>query len=134
MKFGILAVIVGAALIASASVAIAEHTPDPFPSDTSTDCAAAGGAFSANPGVSRTCVVIEEGTAIVAGSHPNKPWTVEVATSEQVTYTTFRNPESRQSVHDTLEVGDDVLGCWNHNGNAIEDFENNPHCQPAAEE
>jgi hypothetical protein len=84
----------------------------------------------------RQCVVTESGgTSIVPGSHPNKPWTVELTTSDEtVTYVITRATSTTPQTAFHIHAGGttSVTGCWNHQGNAIVDFLPNPNCVPAS--
>lgn len=86
------------------------------------NCTANDGVLDGN-GSGATCTFVRTDT--VPGSHPTQDWVVDV---EQEIVQTWRNG----SPTGVSEVpGEElVTGCRNHQGNSIDDFEDNPNCQP----
>lgn len=85
-------------------------------------CSANGGTLDGN-GSGATCTVYVIETGLPA-SHPTQPWTVDV---EQEIVSTWLN--AARPVQYT-EGDIEVIACWNHQGNLVGGFADNPNCQP----
>ena len=130
-KLKLMVLIAGLFVAFSASSALAHEDPDPFPSDSTANCTAAGGVTSGVPGVSRTCVVTTVDVIDVENSagKSDRSWSASVEKTDVVTYTTFNTtPRTREHSHETTY---EVLACTNPGGNTPDDWQTNPNCLPS---
>jgi hypothetical protein len=113
-----------AGLVAMTAVTFAQ-APDPFPAVSQPVCQNTySGEWSQDTSTNpNTNVCTVTTTQTKPGSHPTQAWTVDV--EQTVAYTKVGGTET---VDDS---GTTILACYNHRGNAIDDPQGNPNCQPS---
>ena len=125
------------------SIAPADPPPGSFTNAGAAkdSCEAAGGIFEnlSTAFVTKwrcTIVTTDTETDTVPASHPTQAWTVDVEAETQRTEIYEINRSVGQSTwqtisDDTETLSEEVIACYNHRGNQVEDYQDNPNCQPA---
>jgi len=124
-------------MVGSTAFAVADEESS-NPAVNTNECALVDGVFAQTGrgnAMVRTCTVgggedtLLEGQP--AGDHPVKQWTVDVLVPAATTVYRFQ-PSVGFSETSTGSGDPQVVACYNHQDNEVEDFEDNPHCQLAA--